>query len=148
MTNTSRIDYPRLAARSFKQLVQLSMDLHKGPLGARLTAMVFLRASQINGCGYCIDMHWHELTRLGMQARHINSVAGWRESPWLEPAERAALAWTEAVTLIPQRQPGEAEFEALRAHFSDEQIAELSFAIGAINAWNRINVSLHQPIPA
>jgi AhpD family alkylhydroperoxidase len=147
MTHTIRLPYFQLAPKAFDLLYKLSGAIRKDLLGARLVDLVFLRASQINGCAYCIDMHWRDLVRLGGDPRHLNAVAGWREAPFFSERERAALRWAEIVTAIPHADASDEEFAALKTQFSDEEIAELSFAIAAINAWNLLNVSLRNPLP-
>jgi AhpD family alkylhydroperoxidase len=148
MTHTARLPYFQLAPKAFQGLYSLSGAIRKDLLGARLAELVFLRVSQINGCAYCIDMHWRDLVGKGMDPRHINAAAGWREAPYFSERERAALHWAEIVTNIPQRDPSDADFAALREHFSDEEIAELGFAIVVITAWNLLNVSFRNPMPA
>lgn len=147
MTHTARLPYYQLAPQAFQGLLALSAVVHKSALGSRLLDLVFLRASQINGCGYCIDMHWRDLIAQGADARHLNAVAGWREAPFFSARERAALRWTEIVTAIPHSDASDEEFARLGAHFSDAEIAELGFAIVTINAWNLLNVSLRNPVP-
>ena len=147
MTHTARLPYHQLAPKAFQSLVDLSTSIHQGALGSRLAALVFLRASQINGCAYCIDMHWSELIQQGSDPRHLNAVAGWREAPFFNERERAALQWTDIVTATPHRDASDEDFSSLRAHFSDQEIAELGFAIAAINAWNLLNVSFRSPVP-
>ena len=143
-----RIPFAKLAPRAYKALLELSGAVHDGALGPRLVELVFLRVSQINGCGFCIDMHWQALTRLGAEPRHLNAVAGLREAPFFDARERAALQWSEIVTEIARRDASDDEFAALRAQFSEAEMAELGFAIAAINAWNRLGVSFRLPIPA
>ena len=143
-----RLPYAQLAAKPFNSLAGISLTLRNGRLGHRLVDLVWLRASQINGCALCIDMHWKELMADDADPRHLNAVAGWREAPFFSERERAALAWAELVTRIPQQDPDDAAFAALKAAFSDEEIAELGFAIAVINAWNRLNVSFRTPLPA
>ena len=147
MTHTVRLPYYQLASKPFQGLLDLSATVHKSALGSRLLDLVFLRASQINGCGFCIDMHWRDLSAQGADPRHLNAVAGWREAPFFSERERAALRWTESVTAIPHSDASDAEFARLRAQFSDVEIAELGFAIATINAWNLLNVSLRNPVP-
>ncbi|MES2685871.1 MAG: carboxymuconolactone decarboxylase family protein [Pseudomonadota bacterium] len=146
MTQAIRLPYFQLAPKAFDLLYKLSGAIRKDLLGARLVDLVFLRASQINGCAYCIDMHWRDLIRLGADPRHLNAVAGWREAPFFTERERAALRWAEIVTAIPHADASDEEFAALKTQFSDGEIAELSFAIAAINAWNLLNVSLRNPL--
>ena len=147
MTHAARIAYPRLAPKPFQALLALSGAIRKDLLGDRLVDLVFLRVSQINGCGFCIDMHWRDLIRLDADPRHLNTVAGWRESPFFSERERAALRWAEIVTATPHSDASDEEFARLRQHFSEEEIAHLGFAIAAINAWNLLNVSFRNPVP-
>ena len=148
MTHQARLPYFKLAPKAFQAMYALSNSIRKELLGVRLTELVFLRVSQINGCAYCMDMHWKDLVKLGMDPRHINAVAGWREASWFTERERAALRWAEIVTNIPQRDPSDEEFDALRQHFSDEEIAELGFAISTIKGWNLLSISFRNPVPA
>ena len=144
----ARLDYTKLAPKSFKALLDLSMGSERRErLGERLIELVNLRVSQINGCAVCIDMHWASLKRQGVDLRHVNAVAGWREAPFFSERERAALRWAELVGQIPQTDPGDAEFAALKAHFSDEEIAALGFTIVVITSWNLLNVSFRNPVP-
>lgn len=147
MTQAPRVPYFQLAPKAFQQLVDLSAGIEKGRLGRRLVVLVFLRVSQINGCAYCIDMHWRDLIRQDADPRHLNAVAGWREAPFFSPSERAALRWAEIVTATPHSDASDEEFARLKAHFSDEGISELGFAIAVINAWNLLNVSFRNPVP-
>ncbi len=147
MTHQARLPYFKLAPKAFQAMYALSNAIRKELLGVRLTEIVFLRVSQINGCAYCMDMHWRDLVQQGMDPRHINAVAGWREASWFTERERAALRWAEIVSNIPQRDPSDEEFAALREHFSDEEIAELAFAVATINSWNLLSVSFRNPVP-
>lgn len=147
-THTPRIAYQQLAPQAFQGLYKLSMTVHQSALGHRLLGLVFLRVSQINGCAFCIDMHWKDLIKLEADPRHLNALAGWREAPFFSARERAALRWAEIVTATPHSDASDEEFAALRQHFSDEEIAELGFAIATINAWNLLNVSFRNPVPA
>ncbi|WP_256077557.1 carboxymuconolactone decarboxylase family protein [Massilia sp. YIM B04103] len=146
MSAKARIAYYQLAPKGFQNLLALSNGLRTELLGKRLVDLVLLRVSQINGCAYCIDMHWRDLIKMEVEPRHANAVAGWREAPFFTERERAALHWAELVTGIPRTDPSDAEFAQLQQHFSDEEIAELGFVIVTINAWNLLNVSLRNPI--
>jgi len=147
MTHGPRLDYHQLDARSTKALAQLSAVAGAG-LDRRLRELVNLRVSQINGCAFCIDMHWADLVKQGVEPRQINAVAGWREAAlFFDDRERAAFAWAEAVNAVPHRTPSDDEFAAMKRHFSEAQIAGLTFAIGAIRAWNMLNASFHTPVP-
>ena len=146
-SHTARLPYHQLSSKAFMGLVNLSDTVKKGPLGLRLTELVFLRVSQINGCAYCMDMHWHVLIKDGMEPRHLNAVAGWREAPFFSDRERAALRWAEILTATPHSDASDEEFAKLQAVFSDAEISDLGFAIATINAWNLINAGMRAPIP-
>jgi alkylhydroperoxidase family enzyme len=92
-------------------------------------------------------MHWRDLIQQDCDPRHLNAVAGWREAPFFDERERAALRWAEIVTATPHSDASDEEFARLKAQFSDEEMAELGFAISAINAWNLLNVSFRNPLP-
>lgn len=143
----ARLNFFPLAQASQKALIALSQSCKKSSLGERLVEMVQLRVSQINGCGFCIDMHWRDLIRQGMEPRHLNAISGWREAPFFDARERAALGWAEAMNALPHRDDTDKAYPALREHFSEEEIAQLSYTVAAIRAWNVMNVSLRNPIP-
>jgi len=147
MSHTSRIPFFQLAQTQLHAMIALSGSVKKSALGARLIELVDLRVSQINGCGVCVDMHWRALMKLDVDARHINAVAGWREAPWFSERERAALHWAEAVNAIPVRDPSDEDFALLKSQFNEGEIAELSYAIAVIKAWNVLNISLRNQIP-
>jgi len=143
----ARLPYFQLAPKAFQGLLDLSATVHKSSLGTRLVDLVLLRVSQINGCGFCIDMHWRDLVRQDADPRHLNALAGWREAPFFSERERAALRWSEIVTATPHSDASDEEFARLREQFSDQEIAELGFTIAVINAWNLLNVSFRNPVP-
>lgn len=147
MSHSARIPLFEHAQPSLQAMIKLSDTVKKSSLGARLVELVQLRVSQINGCGFCIDMHGRDLLRQDMSPRHLNAVAGWREAPFFSERERAALEWAEIVNAIPVKDPGDADFARLQAQFSNDEIVELGYAIGAIKVWNLLNVSLRNPIP-
>jgi AhpD family alkylhydroperoxidase len=145
--NASHIDYTVHAPEAFRHLLQLSGQLHKGPLDATLIELVSLRVSQINRCVFCLDMHATALRKAGMSQRKLDTVAAWQESPLFDARERAALGWAEALNSIGTAHvPAEAH-DALRPHFNEREISELSFAVATINAWNIMNVGLRTPLP-
>jgi AhpD family alkylhydroperoxidase len=135
-THTARLPYMKLAPKAFKGLFDLSNAVKQSTLGTRLVDLVFLRVSQINGCAFCMDMHWADLVKQDVDARHLNSVAGWREAPFFSERERAALRWAELVTATPHSDASDAEFDLLKAQFNDG------------DAWNLLNVSFRNPVPA
>jgi AhpD family alkylhydroperoxidase len=146
MSHEARLNYHALAPKSAKALSQFSYVA--GLTDQRLKELVNLRISQINGCAFCIDMHWADLLKQGMDPRHVNAVAGWREAQrFFSERDQAALNWAEAVNAVPHRAPSDEDFARVRQHFSDEEIAELTFAVGAIRAWNMLNASFHMPVP-
>ena len=147
MTMTARLPYYQLAPKAFQAMLNFSGAVRKDLLGARLTDLVFLRVSQINGCAYCIDMHWRDLIKLDADPRHLNAVAGWREAPFFDDRERAALNWAEAVTSRSHHATNDEEFAKLQTVFSNEEIVELGFTIASINAWNLLNLGFRNPIP-
>ncbi|MDR7052007.1 AhpD family alkylhydroperoxidase [Duganella sp. 3397] len=150
MTQAARInDFYHAAPASLQAMIALSTSVKKSSLGIRLVELVNLRVSQINGCGVCIDMHWRDLIKQGMDPRHVNAIGGWREAPpsFFSASERAALNWAEAANALPHQQPSDDDFAQLKAHFDDNQIIELSYGIAVIRGWNVINASLHNQIP-
>lgn len=137
---TERLDYAQLAPDAFKKYLDFALSLKKGPLEVALVDLLTLRASQLNGCAFCVDMHVKEATLHGERPLRLHHVAIWRESPLFSPRERAALAWTEQLTQLPAHGVTDADYAAARAHFSEAELAALSFAIVAINGWNRLAV--------
>lgn len=132
---------------SLQPLFALSKQLHEGTLEPKLCNLVLMRASQLNGCAYCLDMHVRDLRKQGEEWQRINSLATWREVGFFNERERAALAWAESLTRLADRYDArDAEFAALKANFSDLEIAELSVAVAQINTWNRLNVASGIPV--
>jgi len=143
-----RLNYAKAAPDAYKAVAALDRYVVKeSGLDPRLIHLIKLRASQINGCAYCVDKHVKESRRDGLSEQWINLVCAWRESPVFDARERAVLAWTEALTNLAQTGAPDADFEALREHFSDEEITKLTVAIGAINVWNRIAVGFRAQHP-
>ena len=147
MTQAARINLFTLAPNNLKAMIGLSHSTKNSSLGARLVELVQLRVSQVNGCGVCVDMHWRDLVKQGCEPRHLNALAAWREAPFFSERERAALAWADALNALPGRDETDRAWPALREHFSDTEIAELSYTIAAIRGWNAINLSLRNPLP-
>ena len=145
---TARLAQPqRLAAETYQALGAVSGLLKSSNLGAALIALVDIRVSQINGCAYCLDMHARELLAAETpDLQRLNSLATWRECSFYTARERAALQWAESLTLVSETGAPQEDFDGLRAHFSDREIAELTMAIGVINAWNRFAVGLRLPV--
>lgn len=147
MSNTVRIPYFALTPANVKALIAFSTSVKQSSLGQRLVELVQLRVSQINGCGFCIDMHWRDLIAQEAKPRHLNALSAWREAPFFSERERSALGWAEAVNALPQKDDTDAAFAEAQAHFNDTEIAELTFVVAAIKSWNLINLSLRNPIP-
>ncbi|MES2103083.1 MAG: carboxymuconolactone decarboxylase family protein [Pseudomonadota bacterium] len=147
MSHSARIPFYQLAPANLKAMINLSASVKQSSLGARLVELINLRVSQVNGCGVCIDMHWRDLIKQGAEARHLNAIAGWREAPFFSARERAALGWAEAVNALPQRDDTDAAYEELRQHFSENEVAEIGYAIAVIKGWNMLNLSLRNQIP-
>lgn len=135
-----RLNYATLAPDAARTMFALGGQVAASGLGPGLLELVKIRASQINGCAYCIDMHTQDARALGETEQRIYALVAWRETPFFTDRERAALAWTEAVTQIGEGVPV-ALFEATRQHFDERELAYLTWAVAAINAWNRIAIS-------
>src|SRR6516164_2696232 len=131
-----RINFGKAAPGVVNAMLGLSKYLGQSGLGTRLIDLVNLRASQINGCAYCVDMHWKDLRAAGESEQRLYGLDAWEESPYYTDRERAALAWTEAVTLVAGGHVPDSAFDAVRSQFADKEIADLTLAIAAINAWN------------
>lgn len=136
-----RFNYPKVAPGAFEAVLQFSSYLHKSSLDENLVNLICLRASQMNGCAYCVDMHWKDLRAAGETEQRLYGLDAWEESPYYSERERAALAWTEEVTDISQRRVPDEVYERVRKVFSEKEIADLTFAIAAINTWNRLNIA-------
>lgn len=145
--NAPRIDYTRVAPELGRTLGGLHVLLQKSAAGEGLVDLIYHRVSQLNGCGFCLDMHAHAARRHGESERRLHTLAGWREAPFFSPAERAALAWAEALTAVGETHAPDELFAELRRHFGEREIVELTFAVAAINAWNRIAIGLRSIPP-
>jgi AhpD family alkylhydroperoxidase len=147
MSHAARIPFYQLAPANLQAMINLSTSVKKSSLGIRLVELINLRVSQINGCGVCIDMHWRDLVKQGVDPRHLNAVAGWREAPFFSERERAALNWAEAVNALPLIDRTDDAYVELKEYFGPEEIAELCYAVAAIKGWNAMNLSLRNQIP-
>lgn len=138
-----RLQFFSVAPELMKQVRALNQAVEDCGLERSLLHLVKLRASQINGCSFCVDMHSKEAMQDGETQQRVFLVSAWKESPLFSERERAALAYTEAVTLIANAGVPDALYEETRKHFSDEELVKLSVAIGMINVWNRLCVPFH-----
>jgi len=136
-----RFDYDKAAPGVYKAMMGLEKYLHTCGLEEPLLHLVKLRASQINGCAYCLDMHWKDLRAIGEKEQRLYSLDAWRECPYYTERERAALAWTEAVTLITNGHVPDALYAEVRGSFNEKELADLTCAVATINAWNRLAIS-------
>ena len=138
-----RLDYKKTDRSLLEALYGLNTAVDNCGLERSLLHLIKLRASQINGCSFCVDMHTHEARADGESEQRLYMVAAWKESPLFSERERAAFAWTESVTRIAERGVGDDLFAAVRQQFSEDELAKLTIALGMINTWNRICVSFH-----
>lgn len=139
---TARLDYRKFAKEPIKALLDMEAYVAQSGLDHKLLHMIKLRASQINGCAYCIDMHWKDARAAGETDQRLYGLDAWRESPYYNDRERAALEWTESLTLIAATHAPDEAFAVAKTQFSDKEIVDLTYAISAINAWNRIAISM------
>src|SRR5436309_2384205 len=136
-----RINVVKVAPELTKALLGLEQYVRGSGLEAPLLELVRMRASQVNGCAYCIDMHSKDARAAGETEQRLYLLDAWREAPYYTDRERAALAWTEAVTKVTEGHVPDAVFEEVRGQFDDKELADLTMAIAAINAWNRMAIS-------
>ena len=144
----ARFNFPDAAPDAYKAVIALDRYVkEESGLDRRLIHLIKLRASQINGCAYCVDMHTKEARRDGLSEQWINLIVTWRESPLYDARERAVLAWTEALTNVAETRAPDADYEPLREFFSEAEMTRLTVAIGAINVWNRLCVGFRSQHP-
>jgi AhpD family alkylhydroperoxidase len=135
-----RMNYNQHSPEMIKKLFELSQLSKQGSLGQSLSDLVHIRASQLNGCAFCLDMHMKEAKIHGERELRLFHLTVWRESPLFSDRERAVLEWTEAVTKLASPIP-DSLYEQVRLHLSEKEMSDLTFAIGVINFWNRLNIS-------
>lgn len=136
-----RFNYVKAAPGAYEAMSGLEKYLKSCGLDARLLHLIKLRASQINGCAYCLDMHSKDLAAAGETLQRMVSLDAWRECPYYSDRERAALAWTDVVTQIAETQAPDDTYDEVRRHFSEAEVANLTLAIATINAWNRLAIA-------
>ena len=142
-----RLDFYKANPHAINALLALEDRIGKSSLEKPLAELVRLRASQINGCAFCVDMHTTDARKGGETDRRLAAVVVWRETPFFTDRERAALEWTEAVTLVSQDRVPNGVWDAVKPHFSDEEIVDLTLLVAAINSWNRFAISFRK-LPA
>ena len=143
----ARIDHSRTAPDAFSAMMALETYVRQSGLEPSLLDLTKIRASQLNGCAFCIHMHTREARAKGESEERLYLLDAWRESPLYSERERAALAWTEAVTLVSQTHVPDDVFEEVRRHFSEEELVKLTLAVATINAWNRLAISFRSVYP-
>lgn len=143
----ARLDWVRIAPAAVKAMLGLEAYNRQSGLDPRLLALVKTRASQINGCARCLDMHAREAREAGETEQRLYVLDAWSESPLYSERERAALAWTEALTLVSETHVPDAVFDEARQQFSEEELVNLTLAVVAINGWNRFNVAFRMVPP-
>ncbi len=139
-----RINYAEVAPDAVKAMYALGKYLANSSIEKSLQDLVRLRASQVNGCVLCVDMHTQDLKEQGMDERKIHSTVVWYESPFFNERERAALAWADAVTLVSEGHVPDDVYQQARQHFNEKELTDLTFVLANINAWNRIAISLRE----
>ncbi|CAI8709184.1 MULTISPECIES: carboxymuconolactone decarboxylase family protein [Pseudomonas] len=137
---SNRIEWAKHAPEAYKAMVGLEMALGKSGLENSLLELVRLRASQINGCAYCVNLHANDARNSGESEARLQTLSVWDETEFFTPRERAALAWVESLTRLPDQRAPEHQYRALLEHFSEAEVVNLTLAIATINAWNRFGV--------
>ena len=140
----TRLDFYKANPNAVKALMALEQQIGKSSLENSLKELVRLRASQINGCAFCVDMHTADARKNGETERRLATVVVWHETPFFTDRERAALAWTEALTLVAGDHVPDAVWEDVRPHFADDELVDLSMLVCAINSWNRLAISFRK----
>ena len=136
-----RIHYTKVSPGAYHAMLGLEKYLHECGLETPLLHLLKLRASQINGCAYCLDMHWKDLRAIGENEQRLYSLDAWEESPYYTDRERAALLWTDTVTRVADTHVPDDVYEKVKAHFSEKELADLTVAVATINAWNRLAIA-------
>ena len=144
---TQRLNYYGLAQKPMELLLGIETYLGESSLGHRLLHLVKMRASQINGCAYCLHMHSSDALKEGEDAKRLFLLDAWEESNLYTPRERAALAWTDSLTKIAETHAPDEVYAEVKAQFGEQEIADLTIAIGMINTWNRISIGLRSEHP-
>jgi AhpD family alkylhydroperoxidase len=145
---TPRIDFYTASPAALKAMLTLEGSIAKLGLEASLIELVKMRTSQINGCAFCLDMHSRDAREAGESERRLYVLPAWRETTLFTPREQAALAWTEALTLITEGHASDADYALAAAQFSDAELVNLTLAITTINAWNRFAIGFRAQLPA
>jgi AhpD family alkylhydroperoxidase len=137
-----RVEFHKIGQKPIQLMLAIEGYLNGCGLDHGMLHLIKLRASQINGCAYCIDMHSKDARALGESEQRLYALNAWEETPFFSERERAALKWTEALTLVADGHVPDAVFEEVRPHFTDDELVNLSLAVSTINAWNRLSIAL------
>lgn len=135
-----RVEIKKVAPDAMKAFGPLYQYVGACGLDRALIDMLFMRISQINGCAYCVDLHWRDAMKAGDDARKFNSIITWREAPFFSERERAALNWAESLTLVADTGAPDTDYEEMKAHFSEKEIADVTVVIALMNAMNRLGI--------
>jgi len=144
MSAPKRLPYYSLSPAAYQGFGATKKALESSPLGKELIELAWLRMSQMNGCAFCLEMHAKALRADGVPDAKLDSLAGWRFADHFSARERAALAWTEALTLVDRTGAPDADYEPLKEHFSEVEISDLTFAIALMSAFNRLAIGMRQ----
>ena len=136
-----RMDYVHVSPGASRAMFGLTQHVHQSGLEPSLIHLIDMRVSQINGCAFCLDMHWKDSKAAGESDQRLYSLNAWQETSYYTERERAALAWAEAVTAIADGHVPDELYEATRKHFSEKELVDLTMAVIAINGWNRLSIS-------
>ncbi len=145
---TQRLRYAQVVPEAYRAMRALEEYVKSTPLEATLLELVKLRASYLNGCAFCVDMHTKDARAAGETEQRLYAVPVWREGPFFTPRERAALAWTEAVTQLGHGGVPDAVYEEARAQFTEAELVQLTMAVVAINGWNRLAIAFRSEVGA
>lgn len=137
-----RIDYRKYAGEALQTMLNLEKYISGAGLDEKMVELMKMRASQINGCAYCLDMHSIDARAIGESEQRLYALNAWRETPFFSDRERAALAWTEAITLVSETHVPDEVFEEVKKYFSEKEIVDLTLVATAINMWNRIAIAM------
>ena len=140
----ARADFYKASSAALQAMVNLETVVKKLGIEPLLLELIKLRASQINGCAFCVDLHTADARKAGESERRLYAASVWRETPFFTERERAALAWTEALTLLPETHAPDADYQGLAAQFTEPEMVNITLAICTINSWNRLSVGFRK----
>ena len=139
----ARLKYGSIAPEGMERLRAMSSYIETSGLDPALVELVYLRVSQVNGCSYCVDLHWRNLRNLGVDDQKLNAVLLWWEMPFFQDKECAAFAWAESVTRLDNQRVTDQQYDTAKRHFSDKEMVDLTLAISFMNALNRMGMAFH-----